>query len=157
MEGTDGLVEIRGSLVNSRGASVGNRGKPQDALFGFWGSNLVASFVPDFAYNSLIVSKDPVAADYIGTGILNQERAKRNRPPRKVPVLQRAAKMGLGTNDPEKIELCVMDLDSGGKEEKQQVEKEAGKAVEPGGSYTTQREGIKTHVSENRPGLELAG
>ena len=81
-----------------------------DALFGFWGSN-TTMFVSDFAYNALIMSKDPVAADYIGTKILNEERAKHNQPPRNVPLLEKAAQMGLGTNDPEKIELCMVDLE----------------------------------------------
>ncbi len=80
-----------------------------DALFGFWGSNNTM-FVQDFAPNSLIVSRDPVAADHIGTEILNDERAKRNLPPRKVPLLETAAKMGLGTNDPQKIDLTLLDL-----------------------------------------------
>jgi uncharacterized protein (DUF362 family) len=75
-----------------------------DALFGCWGSN-PTMFVPDFVYNGLIVGKDPVAADYIGAEILNEERAKHNQPPRNVPLLKKAAEMGLGTNEPEKIEL----------------------------------------------------
>jgi len=65
-----------------------------DALFGFWGSRAV--FVPDFAPNSIIVSVDPVAVDFVGTEMLNQERTRRNQAPREVPVLDEAVRMGLG-------------------------------------------------------------
>jgi len=80
-----------------------------DALFGFWGSNNTM-FVQDFAPNSLIISKDPVAADYVGTEMLNEERAKHNEPPRRVPLLEKAAQIGLGTNEPQKIEPITLDL-----------------------------------------------
>ncbi|HIE30314.1 TPA: DUF362 domain-containing protein, partial [Candidatus Poribacteria bacterium] len=86
-----------------------------DALFGFWGSN-PAMFVADFAYNGLIMSKEPVAADYTGTEILNEERAKHNQPPRNVPLLKKAAEMGLGTNEPENIELLEVELEAAEKE-----------------------------------------
>ena len=114
-----------------------------DALFGFWGSN-PAMFVADFAYNGLIMSKDPVAADYTGTGILNEERAKHNQPPRNVPLLKKAAEMGLGTNEPENIELLKVELEAAEKEEIGEVEKEDGKVVEPAGKLTTQWGHIKT-------------
>lgn len=68
-----------------------------DALFGYWGSSRYA-FVPDFVANSLIVSTDPVAADNIGTEILDEERARHDKPPRYVPLLKKAAKMGLGAS-----------------------------------------------------------
>ena len=80
-----------------------------DALFGCWGSN-PTMFVQDFAPNSLIVSKDPVAADYIGTKMLNEERARHNQSQRRVPLLEKAAQMGPGTNDPQKIELRTVEL-----------------------------------------------
>ena len=83
-----------------------------DALFGCWGRNPAAgTFLRDFAYNGLIMSKDPVATDYIGTEILNEERTKHNQPPRNVPLLEKAAQIGLGTNEPEKIELLKGDLE----------------------------------------------
>ena len=80
-----------------------------DAVFGFWGSN-TTTFVRDFCPNSLIMSKDPVAADYIGTEMLNEELANHNFPPRNVPLLAKATEMGLGTNDPAKIELIKLEL-----------------------------------------------
>jgi len=82
-----------------------------DALFGCWGSN-PSTWVIDFTPNSLIVSKDPVSADYVGTKMLNEERAKHDQPQRRVPLLEKAAQMGLGINDPQKIELRAMELKS---------------------------------------------
>jgi len=117
-----------------------------DGLFGCWGSN-PAMFVQDFAPNSLIVSRDTVAADYIGTEMLNEELAKHNLPPRNVPLLEKAAQMGLGTSNPEKIEVLKVDLGPQ-KEEKEEVEEkpeeEVGKSVDPTGSYKTQWGSIKT-------------
>lgn len=75
-----------------------------DCLYGFWGS-VTTTFVRDFLFNGLVVSKDPVAADYMGTRILNEERIKHNQLPRPVPLLDFAAKAGLGTNDPKKMEI----------------------------------------------------
>ena len=105
-----------------------------DALFGCWGSR-PGGWVVDCAPNSLIASRDPVAADYIGTEMLNEERAKHNLPPRNVPLLEKAAQMGLGTNDPEKMELLEVELG--------EPEKEGGKAVEPANSYRTRWGSIK--------------
>jgi uncharacterized protein (DUF362 family) len=107
-----------------------------DALFGCCGSNIFAQ-TPDCAPNSLIVSRDTVAADYIGTEMLNEQRAKRNFQPKNMPLLGIAAEMGLGTNDPEKMEVLKVDLGPQ-KEEKEEAEEEVGKAVEPADSYKTQ-------------------
>lgn len=74
-----------------------------DALFGSWQGRVPAP--PDFVYNGLVVSKDPVVADYIGTEIINEERAKHDQPPKEVPVLQKAAEMGLGTNNPDEMQV----------------------------------------------------
>lgn len=104
-----------------------------DALFGCWGSN-ATMFVRDFAPNSLIVSKDPVAADYIGTEMLNEERANRKLPPRNVPLLAKAAEMELGTNDPEKMELIKLELKNLEKpveEMEGESENDSGKSVNP--------------------------
>jgi uncharacterized protein (DUF362 family) len=109
-----------------------------DALFGCWGGNPFAQ-TPDFAPNSLIASRDPVAADYVGAEMLNEERARHNQPPRNVPLLEKAAEMGLGTNDPEKMELIKLDLGA-------PEEEEVGKAVNPSSSYRTQWARIKTLV-----------
>ncbi|MBS3771530.1 MAG: DUF362 domain-containing protein [Bacteroidales bacterium] len=75
-----------------------------DCLYGFWGS-VKTRFVRDFVYNGLIISKDPVAADYMGARILNEERARHDRPPQSVPLLDTAAEAGLGTNDPNKMKI----------------------------------------------------
>lgn len=106
-----------------------------DALFGCWRGLLLP---PDFAPNSLIVSRDPVAADYIGAEMINAERARLDLGPRNMTfMLDKAAELGLGTNDPEKIELLKVDL---GAPEKEEV----GKSVDPTGSYKTQWGSIKT-------------
>jgi uncharacterized protein (DUF362 family) len=105
-----------------------------DSLFGHWRGALPAP--PDFAYNGLIVCKDPVAADHLGTEIINEERAKHNQPPREVPVLEKAAQMGLGTNDPGKMELLELELQA------PEWEK-ADKSVDPSSSYKTRWGNIK--------------
>jgi uncharacterized protein (DUF362 family) len=86
-----------------------------DALLGCWSSHINP---PNFAPNSLIMSRDPVAADYVGTQMLEEERARYNQPPGNVPFLEKAADMGLGTDDPEKMELIRLELKVPEKEEK---------------------------------------
>ena len=75
-----------------------------DALFGCWGS-LPAAWVVDCTPNRLIVSRDPVAADAVGTQMLNQERTRHGRPPRSVPLLPEAARLGLGVAELDRIDL----------------------------------------------------
>jgi len=66
-------------------------------------------------YNGLMASTDPVAIDYQGWQILEARRrevglpslAQRGRQP---DYIASAAERGLGTNDPEKIELIERDL-----------------------------------------------
>jgi len=61
-----------------------------------------------FNYHSLIVSADPVAADYHGTGIIQSELAKAGKqtiPDSKLIWLQAAQERGVGTCDPSKIEV----------------------------------------------------
>lgn len=96
-----------------------------DALFGFWGSK-TTMFVRDFAPNTLIVSKDPVAADYIGTEMLNDELKRRNFPPRNVPLLAEAAKIGLGTDNPEEMEIIKLEVKG-----PEKPKDENGKSVNP--------------------------
>jgi uncharacterized protein (DUF362 family) len=65
---------------------------------------------PQFIYDGLIASQDPVAADYTGWQIIDEQRVTRGlrtlaetgRPPNS---LETAAKLGLGANDPSNIEL----------------------------------------------------
>jgi len=102
-----------------------------DALFGCWSGHINP---PNFAPNSLIVTGDPVAADYTGAKMINEERAKLNLGPKNMNLLlKKAAELGLGTNDPEKIELIELGL--GAPEEE--------KAVDPTGNYKTQWGSIK--------------
>jgi uncharacterized protein (DUF362 family) len=121
-----------------------------DALFGCWIQNHLP---PNFAPNSLIVSRDPVAADHIGGEILKEERIKNNQwVPDRMFHIEKAAEMGLGTCDPEKIEL--LEIEIGGPEErveempeeegKEIPEEDAGKAVEPANSYKTQWGNLKS-------------
>ncbi len=58
---------------------------------------------PQFAYNSIIIGQDPVAVDYYGWKILESERKKRGQNLPQPKHIMTAAKLGLGTNDPEKI------------------------------------------------------
>lgn len=61
-----------------------------------------------FDYHSLIVSADPVAADYQGMQIINEQRRKTDRDPLptdKMAWLQNAQDRGVGVCDPGKIEL----------------------------------------------------
>jgi hypothetical protein len=111
-----------------------------DALFGAWSSMMVP---PQFAPNSLIVTRDPVAADYTGTEIINEERARLKQPPRNArPLLDKAAELGVGTNDPEKMELIKVEMGPP-EEEEEKPEEEVGESVDPTGSYRTQWGNIK--------------
>jgi uncharacterized protein (DUF362 family) len=116
-----------------------------DALFGCWSGHINP---PNFAPNSLIVTRDTVAADYIGTEMINEERARLSLWPKNIRfLLRKAAEMRLGTDDPEKMEVFKVQLGATEKEEKEEVEEkpeeEVGKAVDPTGSYRTQWGAIK--------------
>jgi len=112
-----------------------------DALFGCWRGNLLP---PDFVANSLIVSTDPVATDYVGSEMINEERARLNMGPRNMDfMLNKAAELGLGTNDPEKMELVKLELGAQEKPEEEEPEEEVKKAVNPARSYKTQWGNIK--------------
>ena len=72
-----------------------------------------------------------------GTEMINEQRAKYRLQPRNVqPLLEEAAKLGVGTNDPEKMELIELELGEPAKEEK---------AVEPFDSYKSQWGAVKIH------------
>jgi hypothetical protein len=119
-----------------------------DALFGCWSGHFDP---PQFAPNSLIMSRDPVAADYVGAEMINEERARLNLPPKSIQfLLRKAAELGLGTNDPAQMEVLKLAL--GPEEEpeeepeeqpEEEPEEEPGKAVHPEGSYITQWGSIK--------------
>jgi len=88
---------------------------------------------PQFTYNSIMVGQDPVALDYQGWTIL--EAARKEHINQSLPQprhIKTAAGLGIGTNDPEKIELIEVVL------EPEEEEPEEEKAVNPRGSYRTQ-------------------
>ncbi len=64
---------------------------------------------PQFAYNSVIIGQDPVAIDYHGWKILESERKKRGQDLPQPKHIITAAKLGLGTNDPNKIQVDIID------------------------------------------------
>lgn len=69
-------------------------------------------FKPDFLwpYKSLMIGVDPVAVDYQGWQVIEAQRKEIELPPlaetgRPTKFITTAAGMGLGTNDPDKIEV----------------------------------------------------
>lgn len=60
---------------------------------------------PQFVYNSIIIGQDPVAVDYYGWKILESERKKRGQELPQPKHIITAAKLGLGTNDPNRIQV----------------------------------------------------
>ena len=59
---------------------------------------------------TILVSKDPVAADNVGIDIINDQRARAGLPPvgdaeAHVPHVHAAAQLGLGTDDQDYIRL----------------------------------------------------
>ncbi|MGQ9694958.1 MAG: DUF362 domain-containing protein [Thermodesulfobacteriota bacterium] len=56
---------------------------------------------PQFAYHGLIIGTDPVAVDYQGRMIINEERTKRDLPPIKAEHIEIAAQLGLGAPNKE--------------------------------------------------------
>jgi hypothetical protein len=72
------------------------------------------SFMPPWtwAYNGLLVARDPVALDYIGWQIIERKRAEKEMKPlkelkREPTYIATAADANhrLGTNDPKRIEV----------------------------------------------------
>jgi len=71
-------------------------------------------------YNGIIISDDPVATDVIGLKILQQIRKNNGLPllekvKRPVKYLKSAEQLGLGTTDPKKINLQIIEIDKTGK------------------------------------------
>lgn len=64
---------------------------------------------PQFKYNSVIMGRDPVAVDYQGWTILEAERIKRGQTLPEPKHIETAAGMDLGTNDPDKIHVEILD------------------------------------------------
>jgi uncharacterized protein (DUF362 family) len=65
---------------------------------------------PQFIHNSVMVGQDPVALDYQGWKILDAERQKHGRTLPQPRQLNTAAKLGLGTNDPNNIQVEKLDV-----------------------------------------------
>ncbi len=64
-----------------------------------------------WAHGGLLISTDPVAADYIGSTLLDDRRAASSLPPvtdaaGHIPHIHAAARLGLGTDDQDYIELA---------------------------------------------------
>lgn len=60
---------------------------------------------PQFVYNSMILSQDPVALDYQGWKILETERQKQDMTLPQPKHIKTAAGLGLGTNNPNNIHV----------------------------------------------------
>ncbi len=80
-----------------------------DALVGIYRGG--PSGAPQFKYNSVILSQDPVALDYQGWKILEAERKKHNMNLPQPRHIQTAAKLGLGTNDPNNIQVDMLSVE----------------------------------------------
>lgn len=66
---------------------------------------------PQFVYNGVIFGQDPVAVDYQGWKILESERQKRGMALPEPRHIATAAKIGLGTNDPNNIKVETVDIE----------------------------------------------
>jgi uncharacterized protein (DUF362 family) len=65
---------------------------------------------PQFEYNGLIASQDSVAVDYLGYKIIEEQRMEHDLRPlaktgRYPTYIDTSAKLGLGTNDPDNMEI----------------------------------------------------
>ena len=72
---------------------------------------------PQFRYNSLVLGQDPVALDYHCLQIIDEERGKHNLQPvanvgRPAKHIQTAAGLGLGTMDPNEMEVIQLNVKS---------------------------------------------
>jgi hypothetical protein len=69
---------------------------------------------PQFEYNGLIVSQDPVAVDYLGYKLIEEQRTKNDLRPlaktgRYPTYIETSAKLGLGTKDPNKMDIISVE------------------------------------------------
>ncbi len=72
---------------------------------------------PQFRYNSLVLGQDPVALDYHGLQIIDEERAKHNLPivantGRPAKHINTAAGLGLGTMDTNEMQIIQLNVES---------------------------------------------
>jgi len=68
--------------------------------------------VPQFAYNSVIIGRDPVAVDYQGCASLNQNARKKSDTAQPKHIIT-AAKTGLGINNPSNIQVEAIEIKGG--------------------------------------------
>ncbi len=86
-----------------------------DAALGVYNGGPLAG--PQFQYNSIIVGQDPVAIDYHGLQIIDEERQSRGMRSvadvgRPATWIETAAKLGLGTMDPNEIQVIQAEVQS---------------------------------------------
>lgn len=76
-----------------------------DALFGIYRGGPQGA--PQWINRQLLASTDPVALDYVGMTIINQQRQKRNIRPvsQEARHIHTAAQRGLGTDDPQHMDM----------------------------------------------------
>ncbi len=76
-----------------------------DALFTIFESGPMGS--PQAIIGKLMIGKDPVALDWLGLLIVEEERKKRGMGTlmRRAKYIQKAAEMGLGTNNPRQMDI----------------------------------------------------
>ncbi len=81
-----------------------------DALYGMYDGGPYGA--PQWINRQLVASTDPVALDYTGMTIIDQQRKKKRMSSvsGKVRYLRSAANIGLGNNDPQKIEVIEAQL-----------------------------------------------
>lgn len=81
-----------------------------DALFGIYKGGPMGS--PQWINRQLLASTDPVALDYTGMVLIDQQRRAKNLTlaSKKTKHLHTAAKLGIGTNDPQQIDLLKVKL-----------------------------------------------
>lgn len=80
-----------------------------DALMGIYVGGPMGA--PQFVYNGVIFGQDPVAVDYQGWKILESERQKRGMMLPEPRHIVTAAKIGLGTNDPNNIHVETINVE----------------------------------------------
>lgn len=81
-----------------------------DALFGIYQFGPIGP--PHWINRQLLLSIDPVALDYTGMLLIDQQRREKNLPlvSEGTPHIRTAAALGLGTNDPQQMDIVDVQL-----------------------------------------------